>query len=104
MYMGEATYSGWHGEAGPTGAWLNPALLPGTMTIQGNERLPVACIFNSSLPSSLVDQVDILTPELVLRGFIVCLYTQIAHGYFRGKDSLDPIHHEEMHLSRGSTG
>jgi hypothetical protein len=37
------------------------------------ECLSVACIFNSRLPSSLVDQVDILTPELVLRGFIVCL-------------------------------
>jgi hypothetical protein len=32
--MGEATYSGWQGEAGPTGAWLNP----GTMAIQGNEQ------------------------------------------------------------------
>jgi hypothetical protein len=39
------------------------------------ERLPVAYIFNSSLPSLLVDQVDILTSELVLRGFVVCLYT-----------------------------
>jgi hypothetical protein len=39
------------------------------------ERLPVACIFNSSLPSSLIDQVNILTSKLVLRGFVVCLYT-----------------------------
>jgi hypothetical protein len=38
VYMGEATYSGWQGEAGPVGAWLNPALLPDTMTIQGNEQ------------------------------------------------------------------
>jgi hypothetical protein len=38
VYMGEATYSEWQGEAGPAGAWLNPALLPGTMTIQGNEQ------------------------------------------------------------------
>jgi hypothetical protein len=38
VYMGEATYSGWQGEAGPIGAWLNPALLPGTMTIQENEK------------------------------------------------------------------
>jgi hypothetical protein len=42
VYMGEATYSGWQGEAGPTGAWLNPALLPGTMTIQENEK-PRCC-------------------------------------------------------------
>jgi hypothetical protein len=166
VYIGEATYSGWQGEAGPTGAWLNPALLAGTMAIQGNkhwfsllrcqadtsssahlgyligtfpigekfvhalparhlpedqsihlelpalheplvvapERLPVACIFNSSLPSSLVDQVDILMSELVLCGFDVCLDTQRAHGDFRGKDDLDPIHHEERRLSRGSTG
>jgi hypothetical protein len=68
------------------------------------ERLPVACIFNNSSPSSLVDQVDILTSELVLRGFVVCLYTQRAHGDFRGKDGLGPIHHEERRLSRGSTG
>jgi hypothetical protein len=68
------------------------------------ERLPVACIFNSSLPSSLVDQVDILMSELVLCGFDVCLDTQRAHGDFRGKDDLDPIHHEERRLSRGSTG
>jgi hypothetical protein len=161
--MGEATYSGWQGEAGPTGAWLNPALLPGTMAIQGNEqphyctkdktyrgalcsmgswfsllrcqadasrsthlgypvgtfpaggkfvhalptkhpledqiihlelpasyeplvvapeRLSVACIFNSSSPSLLVDQVDILTPELVLRGFVICLDMQRVHGDF----------------------
>jgi hypothetical protein len=68
------------------------------------ERLSVACIFNSSLPSSLVDQVDILTPELVLHGFVICLYTQRAHDNFRGKDGLDPIHHDERRLSRGSTG
>jgi hypothetical protein len=38
VYMGEVTYSGWQGEAGPTEAWLNLALLPSTMTIQGNEK------------------------------------------------------------------
>jgi hypothetical protein len=38
MYMGEAIYSGWQGEAVPAGAWLNPALLPGTMAIQWNEQ------------------------------------------------------------------
>jgi hypothetical protein len=68
------------------------------------ERLPVACIFNSSLPSSLIDQVDILMSELVLHGFIICLDTQRAHGDFRGKDGLSPIHHEERRLSRGLTG
>jgi hypothetical protein len=68
------------------------------------EHLPVVCIFNSSLPSSLVDQVDILTPELVLRDFVICLDTQRAHGDFRGEDGLSPVHHEEMRLSCGSTG
>jgi hypothetical protein len=67
------------------------------------ERLPVACIFNSSLSSSLVDQVNILTLELVLRGFVICLDMWRAHGDFRGKDSLGPIHHEERRPSRGST-
>jgi hypothetical protein len=41
--------------------------------VVASERLLVACIFNSILPSSLIDKVDILTPELVLRGFVVCL-------------------------------
>jgi hypothetical protein len=38
MYIRGATHSGWQGEAGPAGAWLNPTLLPGTMAIQGNEQ------------------------------------------------------------------
>jgi hypothetical protein len=68
------------------------------------ERLPIVCIFNSRLPYSLVDHVNILTPELVKHGFVICLDTQRAHGDFRGKDGLGPIHHEESRLSRGSTG
>jgi hypothetical protein len=32
MYMGVATHSEWHGEVGPIGAWLFPALLLDTMT------------------------------------------------------------------------
>jgi hypothetical protein len=46
------------------------------------ERLLVACIFNSSLSSLFVGQVNILTSELVLRGFVICLDTQRAHGDF----------------------
>jgi hypothetical protein len=38
MYMGVATHFRWQGEAGPTGAWLIPSLLPDTMAIQGNEQ------------------------------------------------------------------
>jgi hypothetical protein len=67
------------------------------------DRLSVACIFNSRLPSSLIDQVDIITPELVLRGLIASLDTQRAHGDLQGEDSLSPVHHEESHLARGST-
>jgi hypothetical protein len=68
------------------------------------ERLSVACIFNHRLPSLHVNQVDILTPELVMRGFVVCLDTQRVHGDFRGKNNLGPKHHEKRHLSRGLTG
>jgi hypothetical protein len=35
--MEVVTHSGWQGEAGPTRAWLFPALLLDTMTTQGNE-------------------------------------------------------------------
>jgi hypothetical protein len=39
------------------------------------ECLVVPCIFNSRLPSSFIDKVDILTPELVLCSFVICLDT-----------------------------
>jgi hypothetical protein len=39
------------------------------------ECLAVLCIFNSRLPSSFINEVDILTPELVLHDFVVCLDT-----------------------------
>jgi hypothetical protein len=42
MHMEVATHSRWQGEAGPAGAWLIPALIPGTMAIQGNEQ-PRCC-------------------------------------------------------------
>jgi hypothetical protein len=44
------------------------------------------------------------TSELALHGFIICLDTQRAHVDLWGEDSLSLIHHEEMRLSRGSTG
>jgi hypothetical protein len=46
------------------------------------ERLVVPCILGSCLPSSFVDEVDIITPSLVLRGFVVCLNTRGDHGDF----------------------
>jgi hypothetical protein len=39
------------------------------------ECLAVPCIFYSRLPSSLIDEVDIFTPELVPHGFVICLDT-----------------------------
>jgi hypothetical protein len=37
------------------------------------ECFAVPCIFYSRLPSSLIDEVNIFMPELVLCGFIICL-------------------------------
>jgi hypothetical protein len=37
------------------------------------ERLAVPCISESCLPSLFIDEVDIIMPELVLRGFVICL-------------------------------
>jgi hypothetical protein len=39
------------------------------------ECLAVPCIFYSRLSSSLIDEVDIFTPELVLCGFVICMDT-----------------------------
>jgi hypothetical protein len=39
------------------------------------ECLTIPCIFYSRLPSSLIDEVDIFTSELVLHVFVVCLDT-----------------------------
>jgi hypothetical protein len=39
------------------------------------ECLSVPCVLESCLPSSLIDEVDIITPELVLHGFVICLDT-----------------------------
>jgi hypothetical protein len=39
------------------------------------ECLAVPCIFNSRLPSSFIDEVNILASKLVLRSFVVCLDT-----------------------------
>jgi hypothetical protein len=54
------------------------------------ECLVVPCIFDSRLASSLIDEVDIFTPELVQRGFVVCLDTYGAHGDFWGRTASAP--------------
>jgi hypothetical protein len=40
------------------------------------EHLMVPCILESCLPSLFVDEVNIITPELILHNFIVCLDTR----------------------------
>jgi hypothetical protein len=69
-----------------------------------SENLVVPCIFNSRLSSSLINEVDIFTPKLVLRGFIVRLDTEGAHGDLRGEDGFSPIHQEERRLCSSLTG
>jgi hypothetical protein len=46
------------------------------------EHLAVSCISESCLPSSFVDEVDIITLDLVLHGFVICLNTGGDHGDF----------------------
>jgi hypothetical protein len=54
------------------------------------ERLAVLCIFNSRLPSFFIDEVNIFTLELVLRGFDICLYMEGAHVNLGGRTALAP--------------
>jgi hypothetical protein len=68
------------------------------------EHFEVSCIFNSILPSSFIDEVDILMPELVLCWFIVCLDAEGAHGDLWGEDGLSLVHQEERRFSGGPTG
>jgi hypothetical protein len=67
----------------------------------------VPCILDSYLPSSLIDEVDVLTSELVLCDFVVCLDTKGAHfdlgGGVEEEDGLGPIHQEERCVSGGPT-
>jgi hypothetical protein len=54
------------------------------------DRLVVPCIFYSRLPSSFINKVNIFTPELILRGFLVCLDMNGAHDDFWGRTALAP--------------
>jgi hypothetical protein len=47
-----------------------------------SERLMVPCVSDICLPSLLIDEVDVITSELVLRGFIIFLDMGGAHGDF----------------------
>jgi hypothetical protein len=66
VYIGEATYSRWQGEAGPAGAWLNPALLAGTMAIQGNKQARY-CTMNKTYGGALCSMVVALVLPPLLR-------------------------------------
>jgi hypothetical protein len=68
-----------------------------------SERLTVPCILGSCLPSSLIDEVDIITSELVLCGSVVCLDMEGDHGDLRRDNNLSPIHQEERCLPCGLT-
>jgi hypothetical protein len=46
------------------------------------ERLVVQYISESYLPSSFIDEVDIIMPDLVLYSFVVYLNTGGDHGDF----------------------
>jgi hypothetical protein len=52
--------------------------------VTASKRLMVPCISDNCLSSSLIDEVDVITPKLVLCGFIICLDTRGAHGDFSG--------------------
>jgi hypothetical protein len=80
------------------------------------EHLAVPCILESCLPSLFVDEVDIITSDLVLRGIVVCLDTGGDHGDFWGvtastpytkKKGISPVARLEdvrlAHSARGSS-
>jgi hypothetical protein len=67
------------------------------------ERLTVPHISKSYLPSSLVDVVDIITPKLVLREFVICLDTAGGHGDLQGDNGRNPVYQEEECLPCGMT-
>jgi hypothetical protein len=66
------------------------------------ECLTVPHISESYLPSYFVDKVDIITLELVLHGFVVCLNMGGDHGDLWEDNSFGPINQEERPLPRGS--
>jgi hypothetical protein len=69
------------------------------------ERLTVPCVSKSCLPSLLVDEVDIIMPKLVLRGFVLCLDTGEDHDDFGGGggNGLCSVLQKERRLPRGPT-
>jgi hypothetical protein len=68
------------------------------------ERLVVPCISDCRLPSALVDEVHVFTPQLSLHRLIESLDPWGAHDDFRGKAGFGPVHQEERGLPGSSTG
>jgi hypothetical protein len=68
------------------------------------ERLVVPCIPNCHSPSTFVDEVHVLTPQLFLHRFIERLDPWRAHNDFRGKTGFSPVDQEERGLPGSSAG
>jgi hypothetical protein len=68
------------------------------------ERLVVPRILDCRLPSTLVDEVHVFTPQLSLHRFIESLDLLGAQDDFRGKTCFSPVDQEERGLPGGSAG
>jgi hypothetical protein len=68
------------------------------------ERLVVPCISDCRLPSVLVDEVHVFTPQLFLHRPIESLDPWGAHDDFRGKAGFGPVDQKEWGLPGGSAG
>jgi hypothetical protein len=66
------------------------------------ERLVVSCIPDHRSPSSFVDDVHVLTPQLFLHRFIKSLDPWRAHNDFRGKTGFSSVDQEERGLPGSS--
>jgi hypothetical protein len=71
--------------------------------VVASESLTVPCVLESCLPSSLVDEVDIITSEMVLRSFIICLDMGGDHGDHWEDNGRNLVHQEERCIHCGPT-
>jgi hypothetical protein len=65
------------------------------------ERLVVTCISDRRLSSALVDEVHVLTPQLLLHRLIKRLDLWGVHKGFWGKAGFGPVDQEERGLPGG---
>jgi len=66
------------------------------------ERLTITRILDGSPPSRFFNEVNVISPELVLRDFVVRLRSVGIPGNLWREDGLRSIHHEERGLTSGS--